>query len=303
MEGSPPAGARPRRTWSASHGSGARPPFSVIDGALSRLLSCRAPQCVRPRVRVRTVHRRALPLAPPWCFLHCVVPERCDGASSSLGGGLGHPRSRARRSSAASSRCPRCGNAHWSGSLCYLASGALRRAEKKSTGPGLEPTTPGSSTQLLNHSDTEARCFGCLHFHSLECAWRFLQPGAGGTRRFSAAPRATSDSPKSNWGIAGLDGVALERTPRRVLASPPGARGTVRRSTRGYLQCRFLLGCGGLHALGWRGLHDAGFPTVVVASPPAGLGVPTPLGCRMELHARPGALSSSRGPSPRNGPT
>ena len=71
----------------------------------------------------------------------------------------------------------------------------------------------------------------------------------------------------------------------------------------GYLQCRFLLGCGGLHALGWRGLHDAGFPTVVVASPPAWMGVPSLLVCRMGLRARPGALSSSRGPSPRNGLT
>ena len=171
------------------------------------------------------------------------------------------------------------------------------------TPSGLEPTTPGSSTQLLNHSDTGARCFGCLHFHSLECAWRFLQPGAGGTRRFPAATRATSNSPKSNWGIAGLDGVALERTPRRVLASPPGALCTPRRSTWGCLQCRFLLGCGGPHALGWRGLHDAGSHTVVVASSPVGMGDPTPPACGLELHPAPGVLSSSRGPSPRNGLT
>ena len=253
----------------------------------------------------------ARPCSPPprtaACSTLVLPPLRCPQAMRwsmlQLGRRAGASEVRVRRSSAASSRCPRCGNAHWSGSLCCRASGALRRAEKKSTGPGLEPTTPRSSTQLLNHSDTGARCFGCLHFHSLECAWRFLQPGAGGTRRFSAATRATSNSPKSNWGIAGLDGIALERTPRRVLASPPGALCTTRRSTWGCLQCRFPLGCGGLHALGWRGLHDAGSPTVVVASSPVGMGDPTPLACGLELHTAPGALSSSRGPSPRNGLT
>jgi hypothetical protein len=81
--------------------------------------------------------------------------------------------------------------------------------EKKVAGPGLEPTTLGSSTQHLNHSDTRARCFGGLHFHSSECAWRFLQLGAGGTRRSAAAARATSDLPKSKWGIAALEVVAL----------------------------------------------------------------------------------------------
>ena len=103
--------------------------------------------------------------------------------------------------------------------------------EKKVAGPGLEPTTLGSSTQHLNHSDTRARCFGSLHFHSSECAWRFLQLGAGGTRRSAAAARATSDLPKSKWGIAALEVVALGRAPCRVLGSPPGARGTTRRST------------------------------------------------------------------------
>ena len=150
--------------------------------------------------------------------------------------GWGFRGTRATRSSAASSRSPM-----WQSAL-GLGCRASGGRKKKSTGPGLEPTTPRSSTQLLNHSDTRARCFPGLHFHFFECAWRFLQPSAGGTRRSAAAARATSNSPKSKWGIAGLDGVALERTPRRVLASPPGALCTTRLPTVGLSAVSLPLG-------------------------------------------------------------
>lgn len=226
-----------------------------------------------------------------------------DGAGSTLGDGLGLPRSRARRAPVRLPRCPLCGKAHCGCSLGRLASGSLRRAEKKVAGPGLEPTTLGSSTQHLNHSDTGPRCFEGFHFHSLECAWRFLQPGAGGGRRSAAAARATSNSPKSKWRSAALEGGSLERTPRRVLAAPRGALRTARCSTWGGAQCRFFSGCGGFHAGGWRGLHDAGSPTLVVWPSPAGMGVRSPLGCRMGFSAGPVALSRSRGPSSRNGLT
>ena len=146
-------------------------------------------------------------------------------------------------SSAASSTTSVWGPALQQGALWRSASGALRRAEEKSTGPGLEPTTSGSSAQLLNHSDTGARCFPCLHFHSLECTWRFLQPGAGGWRG-SAAAAGTSNSPKSKWGIPALEVVALGRAPRRVLASPPGARGTTRSLHVGLCAVSLPLGVG-----------------------------------------------------------
>lgn len=149
--------------------------------------------------------RLSIPAAP-----HCVVLQRWRWGGLQLGRRAGASEvTRAARSSAASSLSP-----VWQSALgLFLGPPGIwissPGGKKKVAGPGLEPTTLGSSTQHLNHSDTRARCFGGLHFHSSECAWRFLQLGAGGTRRSAAAARATSDLPKSKWGIAALEVVAL----------------------------------------------------------------------------------------------
>ena len=288
----PAAGAGPTVRWSALQESGARPPFKKIDDAV------RLPPPGVLSSAIPSSGRLSIPAAP-----HCVVLQRWRWSGLHAGRRAGASEvTCAARSSAASSL------SHvWQSALgLFLGPPGIwisSSGGKKVAGPGLEPTTLGSSTQHLNHSDTGPRCFEGFHFHSLECAWRFLQPGAGGGRRSAAAARATSNSPKSKWRSAALEGGSLERTPRRVLAAPRGALRTARCSTWGGAQCRFFSGCGGFHAGGWRGLHDAGSPTLVVWPSPAGMGVRSPLGCRMGFSAGPVALSRSRGPSSRNGLT
>ena len=149
--------------------------------------------------------RLSIPAAP-----HCVVLQRWRWGGLQLGRRAGASEvTRAARSSAASSLSPMRQSALGLFRGPQVVWSSSPGGKKKVAGPGLEPTTLGSSTQLLNHSDTGPRCFEGLHFHSLECAWRFLQLGAGGTRRSAAAARATSDLPKSKWGIAALEVVAL----------------------------------------------------------------------------------------------
>lgn len=81
-----------------------------------------------------------------------------DGAGSTLGDGLGLPRSRARRAPVRLPRCPMCGKAHWVCSLDRLASGSLPRAEKKSQGPDSNPrpSDPQPSTLTTRTQDLDA---------------------------------------------------------------------------------------------------------------------------------------------------
>ena len=168
--------------------------------------------------------------------------------------GWGFRGTRATRSSAASSRSPM-----WQSALGLgcRASGGRKKSRQV---PDSNPRPPDPQPSFLTTRTRELDAFQVCIFISSSARGASSSPRLeerGGRRRprerhrIRLSPNGGSrDWMGSHW--SALLAVCWLLHPG-LFALPVSPRW-------GCLQCRFLWGCGGLHALGWRGLHECRIP-------------------------------------------